>query len=208
MHVSHAQPLIHFPGLTNKVHENASFTLRPSTINARTYSALLPFSADYFLSPPAAHWLKWDERDHCFSGRVPASQADGARRMDCYTILIEVTARVTKHFHGDIGLERVIRACIPLTVKRSPEVCRVGRSFGREIEWEDLSTSITEAEGGDGGRLTVIENPISSSKSSKRYARPLLAYSGDIETMTGKPGEGKVAGRFRRIRVFAGTLLP
>ena len=58
-------------------------------------------------------------------GRAPEILAGicGAQKNETYTIALEFTGVLVKHFPGQIRLERRMRVAVPLTIKRAPSRC-------------------------------------------------------------------------------------
>lgn len=58
-------------------------------------------------------------------GKAPEILAGlcGAQKNETYTIALEFTGKLTKHFPGEIRYERTVRCAVPLTIKRAPDRC-------------------------------------------------------------------------------------
>ena len=123
LHFTWNPPFVGFQDLCNVVTEGNEFHLRP-TIDPRRPTRNLPVTAEYYVGPGDG-WLNWDEEKECFRGTVPPKIASqiGAERFEVYTVPLELTARITKHFPGTIRFERIFRCVLPLTVKRRPDNC-------------------------------------------------------------------------------------
>ena len=117
-------PLLEFADLSNVVSEDCEFRLEP-IYPSRPRDGVLCTTAEYFVGPGEG-WLRWDEAEECFRGIVPRDIASciGAERFEAYTVPLELTARITKHFPGCMRFERIVRCTLPLTVKRSPSRCK------------------------------------------------------------------------------------
>ncbi|KJY02294.1 hypothetical protein TI39_contig69g00009 [Zymoseptoria brevis] len=124
LHYSSNPPTLGFHGLQNVVGESKEFILKPTVRSARPFSELSMVDVDYFVGP-SRDWLEWDPANTCFRGRVPPGIASvaGVQRQDAYTMLLEITASITKVFPGGIRYENVTRCALPLTVKRRPDDC-------------------------------------------------------------------------------------
>ena len=125
-------PLIDFCDLRNVVYEGTEYYLKPN-FHSRPHNGFLEVTAEYYIGPGDG-WLQWD--GECFRGVVPPKIAAqiGAERFDTYTVPLELTARITKHFPNAMRFERVFRCEMPLTVKRLPERC-----YSREESFESPS---------------------------------------------------------------------
>ena len=120
IHFTLNPPVVQFESLRNVLSEGDQCRLKPLA----DLRGFLPTTAEYFIGPGEG-WLEWDESYEGFRGPVPGYVAGsvGAERLDSYTVPLELTTRVTKHFPGAIRLERVFRCSVPLTVKRQPSTC-------------------------------------------------------------------------------------
>ena len=123
LHFTWNPPSVDFCDLRNVITEGNEFVLRPN-FNARPHGGLLSVTAEYFVGPGDG-WLRWDEEKESFRGTVPRQMAShvGAERFEAYTVPLELTARITKHFPGTMRFERIFRCALPLTVKRRPSRC-------------------------------------------------------------------------------------
>ena len=117
-------PVLEFADFANVVTENCEFRLQP-VYPSRPRDSILCTTAEYFVGPGEG-WLHWDEADESFRGIVPCDMAGqiGAERFEAYTVPLELTARITKHFPGCMRFERIMRCTLPVTVKRSPNRCK------------------------------------------------------------------------------------
>ncbi|EMC94151.1 hypothetical protein BAUCODRAFT_222411 [Baudoinia panamericana UAMH 10762] len=197
---SWAQPLLGFRALANVVAEGEEFVLAPVAPNARVYGAVSPCSAEYFVGP-AEDWLRWDADRECLHGTVPPHLAanQGAERLDCYTMGLEIMAIITKHFAGDIRLERVIRCGVPLTVRRRPDRCTDDEEMVMSPPLRTLQTRVSPCRGKRTSphslrrtesyrKLRTGHQPpakplfpsFASSASTVRRPTPVRAYSGAV----------------------------
>ena len=122
MRFTWSPPFVDFHNLRNVVQEGKKFSLTPVFYSRPSNS--LPITAQYFLGP-GEEWLRWDEEHEYFHGTVPRHIASdvGAERFESYTVPLDLTARITKHFPGTMRFERIFRCALPLTVKRQPSIC-------------------------------------------------------------------------------------
>ena len=117
-------PTVQFQNLRNTIPEGGVFVLQP-TMPIRATRASRPTESEYVIGPGGGcGWLGWDDSTASFRGAVPAKMASliGAERVDAYTIPLELTARLTRHF-GNMRFERIFRCVLPLTVKRRATQC-------------------------------------------------------------------------------------
>ena len=124
IYYSWSPPTINFHNLQNAIAENDEFVLRPAVIASRPFSAMTDTDVEYYIGP-AKDWLHWDASHSCFRGRVPPALASctGVERQDTYTMPLELTASVIKHFPGHIRYESIMRCAFPLTIRRRPDAC-------------------------------------------------------------------------------------
>jgi len=125
-----ALPRLCFVDLCNVVSEGNRLRIEPSISRVRQWQGVLPMEATYFIGP-AEDWLQWNKERERFEGNVPTHLAAnaGSERQDAYTIPMELTATITKHFPAGIRFERVIRIALPLTVRRRPSRCLSSLEF-------------------------------------------------------------------------------
>ncbi|KXS99374.1 hypothetical protein AC578_8991 [Pseudocercospora eumusae] len=124
LHYSWNPPVINFNDLQNVVAETQCFTLKPTLSAHRPFSSMSSVEIEYFAGP-SGDWLHWIDEDKCFRGRVPSVMASqiGAQRQDVFTMPLELSAKVTKHYLGGVRHETFMRCAMPLTVKRRPDAC-------------------------------------------------------------------------------------
>lgn len=124
LHYSWNPPVISFNDLQNVVAETQCFTLKPTISAHRPFSSMSSVEIEYFAGP-SGDWLHWIDEDKCFRGRVPSVMAShmGAQRQDVFTMPLELSAKVTKHYLDVVRHETFMRCAMPLTVKRRPDAC-------------------------------------------------------------------------------------
>ncbi|KAK6434319.1 hypothetical protein LTR95_009495 [Oleoguttula sp. CCFEE 5521] len=125
IHLARNMLLINFVDLQNVITEGKSVEIFPTLdqVAACDSSGRRALYVEYETSLPAH--IGWSGESQRLEGTWPASLAGefGAERQDGFVMPLGIAAIVTNVFPGGFKLERVVRAAIPVLVKRRPDAC-------------------------------------------------------------------------------------
>lgn len=110
-------PVLNFEGLQNVYVENRTFQLKPAV--SRPCDRL---DAQYDVDPNGPT-MAWNPVKGQFEGHCQRSLASlvGARRLESFSMPLNMSAQVTVSLPGEMSFERTLRIAIPITVKRKPD---------------------------------------------------------------------------------------
>ena len=119
LHYAWNPPKVNFETFQNVFDESRTFHLEPR-INQPCSGFETSYSVDQ--SVPIT---KWNASEGCFEGYCPPFLASsvGAQRLECFSMPLNMNAKVTTRFPGMVKLERTIRLEIPITIRRRPDAC-------------------------------------------------------------------------------------
>ncbi|KAK6413301.1 hypothetical protein LTR95_017871, partial [Oleoguttula sp. CCFEE 5521] len=125
IHFARNLPEINFVDLQNVITEGKAVAIFPTLdqVAACDSSGHRALHIEYETSLPSH--IGWSDESQRLEGIWPASLAGefGAERQDGFVMPLGIAAIVTNVFPGDIKLERVARAAVPILVKRRPDIC-------------------------------------------------------------------------------------
>lgn len=121
IHYTWNPPVLDFEGLQNVYIENRTFQLKP--VVSRPCDCL---DAQYDVDPNGPT-MAWNPVEGQFEGHCQRNLASlvGARRLESFSMPLNMSAQVTVSLPGEMFFERTLRIVIPITVKRKPDTCLI-----------------------------------------------------------------------------------
>nr|OQO21304.1 hypothetical protein B0A51_12657 [Rachicladosporium sp. CCFEE 5018] len=125
IHYARSLPLIDFVDLQNVITEGKAVAIFPTLdqVAACDSSGHRALHIEYETSIPAH--IGWSNESQRLEGTWPASLARefGAERQDGFVMPLGIAAIVINVFPGNVKLERIVRAAVPVHIKRRPDIC-------------------------------------------------------------------------------------